>query len=228
MSRLLLLLALVCALLPRSGLAQTPDTRSPPDDAPVVAPPLVSASDEVEPAPPEPPPITGAPVQTVEEPRVSAVPRVILELLAGGAGSLSGGILGVIAGVVISGCNIFDDTCPGVAAAGLVGLALGPTLTTYTAGSLMKGRGSFLGTLIGAAVGTGTGLLLILSDNDGDTIGPLSLMAMPAIGATMGYELSRVFPVSSSFSLTGPSVPVAPAFGTTRHGGFVGGLTGRF
>lgn len=226
MSRLLAL-ALVCALLPRSGLAQASDTRTPPDDAPVVAPPLVSAPDEVEPAPLEPRTERDAPVQAVEEAGVPAVPRVVLELLAGGAGSVAGGLVGVIAGILLSDCDIFESDCPEVVVSGLVGLALGPTLTTYAAGSLMKGRGGFLGTLIGAAAGTGAGLLLLFADND-DTIGPFSLLAMPAIGATMGYELSKVFPVSSSFSLTGPSIPVAPAFGTTRHGGFVGGLTGRF
>ena len=222
----LLAVALVCALLPQAALAQ--DTASPTSpDAPVVAPPLVSAPDEVEPSPLEPGPMEDAPVRAREPRGMPTAPRIILETLSGGAGTVAGGLLGVIVGIVTTDCVLFEESCDGAAAMGLGGMALGTALTTYAAGSLMRGRGGFVGTLIGASLGTGAGLLMITSGGD-DALGGLALLAFPAIGATMGYELSRDAEPASRFSLTGSPVPVAPAFGTTRHGGFVGGLTGRF
>jgi hypothetical protein len=53
---------------------------------------------------------------------------------------------------------------------------------------------------------------------------------MPTFGAVVGFELSGSGDPApdSHFSLTGDRAPVVPSFGTTPHGGFMGGISGRF
>jgi hypothetical protein len=93
----------------------------------------------------------------------------------------------------------------------------------------MKGRGGFLGTLAGAGAGTGAGLLLLLADGEDPTMGVLALLTLPGIGAMVGYELtgSRE-PPRFSLTVTHESPTLVPVIGPTPHGGFMGGLSGRF
>lgn len=222
----LVAVVLVCALLPQAGRAQ--DTSSPPPpDAPVVAPPLVSAPEDVEPEPSEPGVATAASRRAEEDKPVSTGPRIILETLSGGAGTFAGGLVGVLVGIATTDCAILAGDCTSTAVMGLGGMTLGAAIGTYAAGSLMKGRGGFLSTLLGSVLGMGAGMLLVSADG-GDGVGIVGLLALPALGSMAGYELSRTQEDPSRFSLTGPSVPVAPSFGTTPHGGFMGGLSGRF
>lgn len=215
---------LVCAFLPRWALAQDTVSPAPADDS-VVAPPLVPAPEQVEPEPFVP---------VAEEPEVvqgsggmPTAPRILLETLAGGAGMVVVGTGGLALGVVTTECDLFETDCSAAAIMGLSGMALGSAIGTWASGSLMKGRGGFFSTLLGAILGTGSGILLLAVNND--TLGPLGLLAMPTIGAVLGYELSgSASPPDSHFSLTGDRVPVMPAFGTTPHGGFMGGVSGRF
>jgi hypothetical protein len=218
-------LALFC-LLPGAVLAQEA-----PPDAPVAAPPLVPAPEVVEPEPepvlPGPP---AAPAVEKEE-AVHPAPRVLLETLAGGAGSATGGLLGGIVGLVVSDCAIVAGDCSAAALFALSGIVLGSAASTYLAGRLMNGRGGFLGTLIGSAVGTGAGLLLLASNAGGDgTVGLSALLALPAVGAVGGYELSGLMddPARFSMTVTHEAPTLVPVIGTTPRGGFMGGLSGRF
>ena len=222
----LLAVVLVCALLPQAGRAQ--DTSSPPPpDAPVVAPPLVSAPDDVEPEEGEPGVATAASRRAEEDAPVSTGPRIILETLSGGAGTFAGGLVGALSGILLTDCAILEGDCTAAALMGLGGMALGAAVATYAAGSLMKGRGGFMSTLIGSILGTGAGLLLVSADN-GDGLGTVGLLALPAIGSMAGYELSRNLEDPARVTVTGPSLALTPGFGTTPHGGFMGGLSGRF
>lgn len=215
----------MCALLPRWALAQ--DTASPPptDDS-LVAPPLVDAPEQVEPESFIPEPLE--PESMRAEEGVSTLPRIVLETLSGGAGMVAGGLGGLVLGIGMTDCSIFESDCTAAAVFGLSGMAIGSALATWGAGSLMKGRGGFLSSLLGALLGTGAGLIMVSVDDD--ALGPLGLISMPVVGAVAGYELSRLPNVgpSSHFSLTEDRVPVIPAFGTTPRGGFMGGVAGRF
>ncbi|NMO15068.1 acid shock protein [Pyxidicoccus fallax] len=231
MSRLFALV-LVCALLPHVGLAQDTVTPAPPEDAPVVAPPLVSAPDEVELEPPAPEEAPDAPVKAGEAPGVPAPTRVIVETLSGGAGMFVGGLAGLVLGVVTTECAISEGDCNSTVVMGLGGMTLGAAITTYAVGSLMKGRGGFFGTLLGALLGTGSGVVVAAAGGD-DTLGTAALFSLPALGAMAGYELSRSLelpPVPSPprLSRTDSRGLLAPTFGTTPRGGFMGGVAGRF
>jgi hypothetical protein len=215
-------LVLMCALLPRWALAQDTDAPLRQDDA-VVAPPLVSAPEDVEPGPTEP-----LAAQARREEGVPTVPRILLETLSGGAGMAVGGIAGLVGGVVATECSFFETDCTAAVVFALSGMALGATLGTWGAGSLMRGKGGFWGTLLGALLGTGAGLVALSVDQD--ALGPIGLLSLPAIGAVTGYELSRHAGDSdvTRFSLEAGPAPVVPSVGTTLHGGVVGGVTGRF
>lgn len=226
-------LALLCVLLPAAGLAQSPPP-SPPPDAPVAAPPLVSAPEEVEPEEPFAPGPEGV-AAAREEPGPPTGVRILVGTLAGGAGTLTGGLVGGMVGIATSdNCGIIEGDCTFAGVFALSGMALGAATGTYIAGRLMKGGGSFFGTLLGSTLGTGAGLLMVVAGADsGDgTLGLIGLLALPAVGAVTGYELSRVLESPTRFSLTvtheSSEVPVVPVIGTTPHGGFMGGLTGRF
>ncbi|WP_163997438.1 hypothetical protein [Pyxidicoccus caerfyrddinensis] len=224
MSRLLAIL-FVCALLPRQALAQ--DTASPaPTDDSLVAPPLVPAPEQAEPESFAPTSVRPEPLKADEG--IPAAPRILLETLSGGAGMMVGGLAGLVVGVVTTECSLFETDCTTAALFGLSGMALGATFATWGVGKAMRGRGGLLSTLIGALIGTGAGLFALSVDND--TLGPIGLLSLPAMGAVVGFELSGSTDPgpSSHFSLTAGRLPVTPAFGPTPHGGFMGGVTGRF
>jgi hypothetical protein len=215
------ILALFC-LLPGVVLAQDP-----PPDAPVAAPPLVPAPEAVEPEEPANPGPRAAPAVEKEE-TVHPVPRIILETLAGGAGTFTGGVVGGIVGLVLSGdCGIVEGNCSTTAIFALSGMALGTAGSTYLAGRFMNARGGFLGTLIGAVLGAGAGALLASGD---ETVGIIALLTLPAVGAMAGYELSGHLddPARFSLTVTHESPALVPVIGTTPRGGFMGGLSGRF
>jgi hypothetical protein len=157
-------------------------------------------------------------------------PRLLLETLAGGAGTFAGGILGGIAGLVASGgCAVVEGDCEIAAAFALSGIAVGSAAGTYIAGRLMKGRGGLVGTLLGSVVGTGTGLLLAMGSGGDGTLGAIGLLSLPSLGAVAGYELSGLDgPSSFSVTVTHEGPTLVPVMGPTPHGGVMGGLSGRF
>ncbi|QSQ27212.1 hypothetical protein JY651_20855 [Pyxidicoccus parkwayensis] len=216
---------MVCALLPRWALAQ--DIAAPaPKDEPVLAPPLVPAPEQVEPEPFVP--VAGPPEALQASEGMPAVPRILLETVAGGAGMAVVGTGGFALGVVTTECDLFETDCSAAFIMGLSGMVLGSAIGTWSSGSLMKGRGGFFSTMLGAILGTGAGILMLAVEDD--TLGAIGLLGMPTVGAVLGYELSGSVGSSpdSHFSLTKERAPVVPSFGTTPHGGFVGGISGRF
>jgi len=230
MSRILALV-LMCALLPRWALAQDTGTPLLPDDS-LVAPPLVPAPEQVEP-PKDAEPVATTPAPSRGRPReeggVSSANRILLETLSGGAGTVAGGLGGLVLGITATDCALFESDCTEAIIFTLSGMTLGSALATWGAGSLMNGKGGFLSTLLGALLGTGGGLLAVAADRGG-TLGAIALLSLPAIGAVTGFELSRHVGTGNPppFSLTRARVPMAPAFGTTPHGGFMGGVAGHF
>jgi hypothetical protein len=174
--------------------------------------------------------------------------RLLLQPPAGILAGAAGGIVGFfpVFGFSAVVCDVIrrgelDTDCVGVLtyAGTALSVALGAGLGVMGAGYLLDGRarlGAVLfGALAGSAVGgalarsRGTGLL------DGETI--ILLWAGPVIGATLGYALSDVlFPDPSRRIRAVPPASededeyalVLPVIGTTRTGGIIGGLAGRF
>ncbi len=220
-------LVLMCALLPRWALARDTDAPVRQEDA-VAAPPLVSAPEEVEPEALEPGSVEPLVAHVREEKGVPAAPRILLETLSGGAGMVAGGLVGLVGGVLATECSLFETDCTAAALFALSGMTLGSALATWGAGILMNGRGGFFSTLVGALLGTGAGLVAISVDQD--TLGPIGLLSLPAIGAMTGYELSQLGEVETTLSpaLRKDRLPVTPAFGTTPRWGFMGGVAGSF
>ncbi|MFP2910639.1 hypothetical protein ACLESD_37480 [Pyxidicoccus sp. 3LFB2] len=226
MFRVLTSIILMCALLPRWALAQDTHTAVPPEDS-LVAPPLVPAPEEVEPEATEPMAPDSVSGEAPEARGMPTAPRILLETLSGGAGMFVGGVGGLVIGIVATECSPFESDCSEAVIFALSGMAAGSALATWGAGSLMKGQGGFLSTLLGATLGTGAGLIAIAADPDG-TLAPIALLTLPALGAMAGFELSRHLAPPSRFSLPGSQAPVAPVFGPTPRGGFMGGVAGRF
>ncbi len=168
-----------------------------------------------------------------EEDSPFSIPRLLPEMLGGAGGAIVGGGLGLVVGLLISpaACSDSDDAfCSlGPALLGLtIGAGVGLPIGTYGAGRLLGGRGgfgfTFLGMLLGGAVGTGIALLT------SDEVGVISVTVGALGGAALGFELSQ----PSSGSLPGAqlqanaALSVLPIIGVTPQGGLQAGLTGRF
>ncbi|NTX08392.1 hypothetical protein [Myxococcus sp. CA040A] len=221
----LLAVLLLGAVLPWEVLARE-DAQAP---TTVQAPPLIAAPDDVEPAPfvPQRPPLAEAP----EKAGVSTVPRVMIETVAGGLGMVGGGVLALLGGTLVGDCAFIDEDCALPIVAGFAGMALGSAMGTYAAGSVMRGRGSLLATVVGGLAGTGAGALGFFANEGADAFGIITLLALPPIGAMLGYELSRSEPPAvSRFSQTRSQGAPLPTFTfrVTPHGGLMGGVAGRF
>ena len=104
------------------------------------------------------------------------------KILAGSLGTFLGVGAGVILGYAIGGGGY--DGAAGALIGGAVGSFLGPSLVVYRVGSSRGQNGSFGMTTLGGLVGLiGGGILAI------PTLG-LSMIVGPAVGATIGYNLS--------------------------------------
>lgn len=157
--------------------------------------------------------------------------RVLMEVLFGGAGL----VVGAVAGQALSGKGLGADcsSCAVDYNSGFVlGAGLGSGLGVYGTGSLMGGDGDFLATMLGAGLGTGAAFLFLNAAKDdlnGNAMVFTSL-AMPLAGAIAGYEVSGALagytPSPPRWSSKSPKlIPVAT---TTKDGGVLGGLVGRF
>ncbi|WP_224247689.1 hypothetical protein [Hyalangium gracile] len=217
MSRVHVLLLLLCVVLPLSGAAQAP---SPPPMVPAPAAPPAEA------------------VQPEGEliPRSSVTPdsgrgragRVIL-------GPLTGLVLGLLAatpGLVLMGDSFSCSTCAndseiiGGGLVSLVGFTAGTALGVKLIGSLFWGEGRFLKTLLGSALGFGGGLLTMIPLIETEGGWAVPLIIGPLIGAVIGYELSHTEELERMAA--GPSVAVLPSVSVHPSGGVIAGLMGRF
>ncbi|WP_164007333.1 hypothetical protein [Pyxidicoccus trucidator] len=216
------------------------------DSAPpeaVSVPPLVPA----EPAPaPELTPIPdllSEPLDLREpEPRSgSTMPlalRGLLESLGAGATGAVGGVLGMVALVGVSDCGSEDCLGP-ILFGALGGAALGLPLGVFAVGRLLGVRGglgsSYLGMLVGGGGALLASVLINSSIENGD--GSVVLLSVPlaaVLGSVVGFELSEDLSPSQSRPeprrgpSSSPALLLVPSAGTTPHGGFIGGFSGRF
>lgn len=230
-------LLILCLLVgvPAVGYAQAEQVPAPPADAPT-PPPLLTAPDE--PEAPEEPQESGEPPpgETISRERTfrelppdNLVPRLLLNPLVGTVATSGGVILGVILGAVVTGCAPFDGECEPAAliATGLgVGWLMG-SMSVYAIGSAFDGRGLLWPTLLGGAVGMGTGVgMLSASGGEAWYTVPMGL----ALGAMVAYEISNLFERSDARTERDEfaGLQVVPMVGRTPEGGLLGGLVGRF
>jgi len=246
----LVVLAVLCASLPAIGVAQDAPVQAPPPVESLQAPPLVSAPDTVEDAPLVVTPDEVAPESALDLPRSPAptgrpargawrmprAARLAIETAAGSMGATGAGFLGLIPGVLMANdCDgLTDESCAEAWVTGGAGMAIGATLGVYFSGTIMKERGSFWSTLMGAIVGASSGVLTFAAfDDTNEGLAVLSLLALPPVGAVIGYELG-LEPHPSELATTAPAagaastVRVIPSVGSTRHGGIMGGIVGSF
>jgi hypothetical protein len=167
--------------------------------------------------------------QRVPDPSDGRAGRIIL-------GSLGGILLGTLAtapGILLMLDSFSCSTCAddaeiiGGGLVSLAGLTAGGALGVKLVGSLLGGEGTYLHTLLGAAVGFGAGLVgaLPLYDTEGGWAVPL--FTFPFIGAVVGYEMSHAKALERQAG-AGPRVAVLPIVSVRPSGGVVAGLVGRF
>jgi hypothetical protein len=178
---------------------------------------------------PLPEPTAGVPSRAMREPG-SALASGILEFVGGGAGGVGLGLASAY--LFASSCE--EDTCiAGALFMGGLGAIAGVPLGVYLTGSLLGREGGFGATLLGFGVGGAAGLLGAgaLSNREGGEELGVALLALPLLGAVLGYELSHAASVSDA----APGRPLrraaprwTPVAGVTPRGGFMGGLAGHF
>ncbi|MCY0998425.1 hypothetical protein OWM54_14915 [Myxococcus sp. MISCRS1] len=153
-----------------------------------------------------------------------------LGILLGGAGLVSGAMVGLVAGNWLAGCAGFPCwNSVGLAFSLGVGSSLGAASDVYLSGRWLQGEGSFGYTLLGAAIGAMPSSLLLNSNSPGvATIGVLNLVVTPILGSFVGYRLSHSSTVRARERRLSQQVVVVPSFARTKEGSLVGGLAGRF
>jgi hypothetical protein len=226
MHALVRLCLLLLLWLPALAHGQSAEASPPASDAPTL-PPLVSGPEEPE-APPK-----GEIIPGRRASRKAAsdlfVPRILLGPLLGGVAASCGAVLGLVLGVMISGCSPAEGDCNDwgfFAPAVVVGSATG-SVGVYAMGNFLNGEGKLGPTMLGGALGMGLAILLVsVSEGQAWYAAPFA----PAIGAVIGYEISNSYALSQvepdPFASTG--LKVMPMVSRTPEGGLLGGLVGRF
>jgi hypothetical protein len=138
--------------------------------------------------------------------------RIAGEFLAGEVGGFVGILPGLMLGSMVAGYAPGGDRdgsaarlVLGVATAGAV-VALGSATGVYIVGNIGNETGSFLPTFYGAAAGLGVGFgggLIIYAISDDNYTG-MGFIGM-AIGATIGFNLTRRYDSPLAGSKTAPS-----------------------
>jgi hypothetical protein len=169
----------------------------------------------------------------------------MLELLGGGIGGTAGALIGgLLTGALYAASGGCDDATPTCGLTALViiipSIAIGTSLGVTMFGRFMDGEGLFSSTILGLAAGVGVALLAGVVTTS-EPVLLTGLVAGPLIGAVIGYEISHANVIEARkkspkkkkrdsddifSSRTRPQW--TPMLGTTPHGGFFGGLAGRF
>jgi hypothetical protein len=240
--RLVLCLSLVAAT---EGFAQRADAPPHSGQAPVaetVQPPLVPAE------PPAQPPPQGEvfPREQKEAPRSTAkfAGRLLLQppagLLFGGVGAAASLIPVYAISVLICEGSIFGSThstCFETLFTSGVGLAtsIGAGVGVVAVGYLLDGRARVGATIAGALVGSVVGGVIALSTGKESVDLAPFLWVGPVLGATLVYALSDAFfpdptriIVPDEKEEEDEYARVLPMISTTRTGGIIGGIVGRF
>ncbi|KFE69648.1 hypothetical protein [Hyalangium minutum] len=239
-------------LAPTAVLAQDSRSGAPAsseEEPSVSPPPLVSAPGEAadtssqEEAPPRGESIPYSyPGDALDEfqppgrPGLPTVGRITLEIMGGAAAGALSGLVAFLAAEALSGGSCGDD--PGCIITGL-GMTAGAIFFTaplgvYAVGQLAGGQGSYWTSLLGMAVGTGAGgIMVAVFSNKSGELQLASIVTLPILGAVLGYELWNahqqpdiVRPARTG--ATGASLQLIPLAGITPGGGVFGGIAARF
>lgn len=166
------------------------------------------------------------------------VGRLVLQLPAGVlVGAVVGGVGFFLAVVVLVGDWLFLDEALFKDREGSVllggtalGAALGAGLGVGAVGALMKGRGELRAALLGAFLGGGLALGLARGlDASGNTV-VIGGLVGSSIGAMVAYAISEALAPDRTITPADEyaSLSVLPMLGSTRSGGVMAGLVGRF
>jgi hypothetical protein len=176
--------------------------------------------------------------RTPEEPEARpprlAVGRIMLELLGGAAGGVTGVYLSYffVVSVTRDQPGVISDPQRVIDLVGLVGMGLGSSLGVYGMGALAGGQGSYWKTLLGSSLGTALGALSILISGENTGTAMLTL-ASAAVGGIIAFEMSHSNGRPESESLprarnNSRTKQVRLVFGANPRGGCFGGLVGSF
>lgn len=167
-----------------------------------------------------------------------SVGRLVLQLPAGvlvGAGL--GAVGYVLAVVVLVGDWLFLDEAlfkgheGSVLIAGTaLGAAMGAGLGVGAVGALMKGRGQLRAALLGAFLGGGLALGLAWGLDASGRTAVIGGLVCSSLGATVAYAISEALAPERTGTIADEyaSLSVLPMLGSTRSGGVLAGLVGRF
>lgn len=220
--------------LPESSDTEASPARAEPASPPgpgdtVSSPPLIPAAPEVDPEPRHTGPrLVDRELEAPSEYKQGI--HLVIGTLLGTVGLLGGAFVGYGLG---GNCDFLEssiDCDTGDAFLVIGGLTLGATLPVYGLGHLFDGRGSLLATLAGAMVGSAMSTLISVAN----IVGVFSYLLFPTVGAFTGFLLSHNGAVSGEvpawqrFASQRAAPGVQVAFGPTRGGGFMGGLSGSF
>lgn len=242
LSRLLLCLSLLVAT---AGLAQDSKAPPPAGDAPTdasVSPPLVPAGESPQ-QPVSPDEAWPREEQDDSERAAGVAGRTLLQAPASILGGAVVGFVGIYPSfafsfvaceVLFEGGKATDCAIAGTYSGTALSVSIGSAIGVMAVGRLLDGRGRFGaalgGALLGSALGTAIGL-----GSDMDLVELSALLFVgPAVGATLFYAFSDAFfpdltrPVAPPRKEVDEYARVAPMISTTRTGGIIGGLVGRF
>ena len=124
-------------------------------------------------------------------------PAIVGYLAQALGGALFGIALGGAAGLI--GARLFAGASDGwsdlvaAIAGAMIGYTIGVSLGVYVIGKRLGGRGSYWRALLGAVIGVALVLLAAepLQLNQSTMLLQASLIALPAIGATLGFNTRR-------------------------------------
>ncbi len=166
--------------------------------------------------------------------------RVFFSPIVGTATAAIAGVMGFIPTLIVLKpiCPRYDplgeldeqEWCEGPFYTGIaLSAALGVAVGVMALGKLTGGKGRLLPSFIGAVAGSAVGVLVAVAARSPGAFF-IGITAGPALGATVGYEISHANAVESASSEYAGSMnlQVAPVVSITPGGGIFGGLAGRF
>lgn len=240
--RLVLCLSLLVAT---AGLAQDSKVPPPPGTTPTdapVSPPLMPAGESS-----EQPALPGEGWSDYEQDDTGDparfAGRLLLQPPAGLLTGAVGGVVGIIPAytlsiltcvVLLDGSKATDCAIAGTYAGTALSVSIGTGIGVFAVGRLLGGRGqsgaalggALLGSALGTAIGLGSGVDIVYVS--------ALLLVGPAVGATLLYAISDgsfpdpTRPVAPPSEEVDEYAWVLPMVSTTRTGGIIGGLIGRF
>jgi hypothetical protein len=163
--------------------------------------------------------VRAAQAQTRYEPSDGRVGRIAVETGVGLGGTLGGGFVGALLGLVTSGTTSCGPQAPmcipgGFVWGAMLGAVIGQNVGVYASGNAMGANGSYWATLGGQMVGLAgaVGLTLPPGSSQGSRA-VLGFSVLPLAGAVTGYELSTHGDSRGSQSTADSSQPLLSVSG---------------